>query len=77
MRERRVVPLRLMPTMKMGESVEDVVGFKCVAPASVSDIKEDPLALLPRLVLSRRNFGLASLSLCSDDLKAVSGIAMH
>jgi hypothetical protein len=51
MRESRVVPLRLIPTMKIGESIEDVVGFECVAPASGSDIKKIPQRLPPFALL--------------------------
>lgn len=42
MRERRVVPLRLMPTMKTGESLEDFDAVGCSRPLSGSDNKKIP-----------------------------------
>jgi len=38
--------------MKIGESVENVVGFEWFTPVSGSDIKQFP-TLLPRFVLTR------------------------
>jgi len=75
MRESRVVPLRLIPTMKIGESVENVVGFEWVAPASGSDIKKIPQRL-PRFVLLQMQLR-TWLRLCSGDLKDTSRVAMH
>jgi hypothetical protein len=64
MRESRLVPPRLRPTMKIGDSVEDFVFFECVASRCSSDIKKVP-QLLPRgSSYPRHNFGsLASVRL--------------
>lgn len=42
MRDKRVVPLRPVPTMKMGESAEDSTAVEAVAPKCGSDIKHNP-----------------------------------
>lgn len=60
MRERSVVPARLRPTMKMGESVEEVFPLDCVAPPCSSDVKKLPRLLL-RLVSLRAQTALLRL----------------
>lgn len=68
MRERRVVPLRLIPTMKIGESVEDSgeVGFPGLVRGS--DSKKIPQSRglrlrTPRLFSNSRSYDLRWISL--------------
>jgi hypothetical protein len=52
MRDSRVVPERLRPTIKMGESVDRVMPFDCVVSASDSDIKRSSMS---RVFLTKSN----------------------
>jgi hypothetical protein len=65
MRDSRVVPLRLRPTMKIGESVENFVGFNCVASTSGSDNKKIS-PLLPRLAVPQVQLHLVPLHLWAE-----------
>src|SRR5271169_3395114 len=84
MRDSRVVPPRLRPTMKMGESEEEIGFFERVPSDCVPDNKKSPNA--PRLVLTQVLLTKAQcnqvrlqylVALCSCNLKTALRIAMH